>query len=88
VLVTNLLGAQENESQSSESGVVFPGGADATILRLPQQSHDLGQQLPVSVRLMSVLPRQAELVSRLRPDLGRDWANELYAEAAAKRKSR
>jgi len=78
VLVTNLLGAQESKSQSSESGVLFASGADAMILSLLQQSHDLGQQLPVSSRLMNVLPPQAEIVSRLRPDLGREWANELF----------
>jgi hypothetical protein len=46
---------------------------------LLQQSHDISQQLPVRVRLMNLLPRQAELVSELRPDLGREWANELFA---------
>src|ERR1700687_2174825 len=78
VLVTNLLEAQEGKSQSSESAVVSTSGTNATILRLLQQSHDLGRQLPVSSRLMNVLPRQAEMVSRLRPDLGREWANELF----------
>jgi hypothetical protein len=29
------------------------------------------------MRLMNLLPRQAELALRLRPDLGREWANEL-----------
>jgi hypothetical protein len=46
VLATNLLGAQESKPQSSESGTISPGGADATILKLLQQSHDLDQQLP------------------------------------------
>jgi hypothetical protein len=78
VLATNLLEAQDSKSQSSESGVLSTSGADATILSLLQQSHDLGQQLPVSLRLMNLLPRQAEMVSRLRPDLGREWANELF----------
>ncbi len=77
-LVTNLLEAQESKSQSSESAVVSTCSANATILRLLQQSHDLGQQLPVSSRLMDMLSRQAEMVSRLRPDLGREWANELF----------
>jgi len=78
VLVTNLLGAQESKSQSSESGLVSLVHGDVTMLRLLQQSHDLGQQLPVSDRLMNLLRRQAEMVSRLRPDLGREWANELF----------
>jgi hypothetical protein len=77
-LVTNLLEAQEIKSKSSESGVLSAGGADATILRLLQQSHDLDQQLPVSSRRMNVLAQQAGMVSRLRPDLGREWANELF----------
>jgi len=78
VLATNLLEAQDSKSQSSESGVFSTSGADATMLSLLKQSHDLGQQLPVSLRLMNLLPRQAEMVSRLRPDLGREWANELF----------
>jgi hypothetical protein len=78
VLVTNLLEAQESKSQSSEPAVLSTTDADATTLRLLQQSHDLCQQLPVGMRLMNVLRRQAEMVSRLRPDLGREWANELF----------
>ena len=77
VLATNLLGAQESKPQSSESGAISPGGADATILKILQQSHALDQQLPVWDRA-TLLSRQAEMVSRLRPDLGRDWANELF----------
>ena len=77
VLATNLLRAQESKPQSSESGTSSPGGADATILKLLQQSHDLDQQLPVWDHA-TLLSRQAEMLSRLRPDLGRDWANELF----------
>lgn len=77
VLVTNLLEAQESNSQSSEFGVLPTRGADATIISLLQQSHDLDHQLPVSVRL-DVLPRQAQMVSQFRADLGREWANELF----------
>jgi hypothetical protein len=79
LLASNLLEAQDSKSQSSESAVLATSGADAAILRLLQQSHDLGQQLPVSSRLMNLLPRQVEMVSRLRPDLGREWANELFS---------
>jgi hypothetical protein len=78
VLFTSLLKAQESKPESPESGVLSKSGADATIIRLLQQSHDLGQQLPVPVRLMSLLPRQAEAISQLRPDLGREWASELF----------
>jgi hypothetical protein len=74
VLSTSLL-AQESKPPSSVSA----SSVDATILRLLDESHDLGRQLPVPVRLMNLLPRQAELVSQLRPDLGREWASELYS---------
>ena len=77
VLVTNLSEAQDIKSQSSESRGVPPGD-NAMAISLLQQSHDLAQQLPVQVRLMNLLPRQAELASRLRPDLGGEWANELF----------
>lgn len=82
VLASNLLEAQDSKSQSSESAVLATSGADAAILRLLQQSHDLGQQLPVSLRLTNLLPLQAEMVSRLRPDLGQEWANELLTLSA------
>src|SRR5882762_218218 len=76
VLAFNLLAAQETKSQSSEFSVA-PGGDNTLAISLLQQSHDLCQQLPVPVRLMNLLPRQAERASRLRPDLAREWANEL-----------
>jgi hypothetical protein len=76
VVVTNLLQAQETKSQSPESTGV-PADDNTTAISLLQQSHDLGQQLSLQVRLMNLLPRQAEMASRLRPDLGREWANEL-----------
>ena len=76
VLITNLLRAQETKSQSFESRGA-PAGDNTTAISLLQQSHDIGQQLPVPMRLMNLLPRQAEMVSRLRPDLGREWATEL-----------
>ncbi len=81
VLAFNLLAAQENKSQSSEFSVA-PRGDDTLAISLLQQSHDLGQQLPVPVRLMNLLPRQAERASRLRPDLAREWANELLILAS------
>ncbi|MGB9464582.1 MAG: hypothetical protein WBR10_05675 [Candidatus Acidiferrum sp.] len=78
VLLSNLLEAQDSKSQSSKPGVLSTSDADATAVDLLQQSHNLSQQFPVSMRLMNLLPRQAEMVSRLRPDLGREWANELF----------
>jgi hypothetical protein len=81
-LIPNLLEAQDSKSQSSKPGVLSRSDADATAVDLLQQSHNLSQQLPVSMRLMNLLPRQAEMVSRLRPDLGQEWANELFTLSA------
>jgi hypothetical protein len=82
VLISNPLEAQDSKSQSSKPGVLSTSDADATAVDLLQQSHNLSQQLPVSMRLMNLLPRQAEMVSRLRPDLGQEWANELFTLSA------
>jgi hypothetical protein len=76
VLVTYLLQAQETKSQFSESSVV-PAGDNTLAINLLQRSHDVGQQLPVPVRLTKLLPRQAQMASRMRLDLAREWANEL-----------
>jgi hypothetical protein len=78
VLVANLGKPQETKSQSLGSGAAPKAGADTTIVSLLQQSHDVGQQLPLSERL-TLLPRQTRMVSRLRNDLGQEWANELFA---------
>src|SRR5208283_3365 len=64
------------DPQSSGSAALSTSSAGTTIVSLLQQSHDLGQQLPVSMRL-NMLRRQALMVSKLRADLGREWANEL-----------
>jgi len=72
VLLASLGKPQETKSQSLESG------AASTIVSLLQQSHDIGQQLPLSERL-TLLPRQTRMVSRFRNDLGQEWANELFA---------
>jgi hypothetical protein len=77
VLVTTLSQAQERSSQSFGPGAPSTSGADTTIVRLLQQSHDLGQQLQVSMRL-NMLRRQVLMVSKFRADLGREWANELF----------
>jgi hypothetical protein len=47
------------------------------IVSLVQQSYDLDPHVPVWLRL-SLLTEQAQMASQLRPDLGRDWANELF----------
>jgi hypothetical protein len=76
VLVTSLSQAQVRTSESFGPGARSASGAE--ILRLLQQSHDLGQQLQVSLRL-SMLRRQVLMVSKFRAELGREWANELFA---------
>ena len=77
VLVTTFSQSQEKNPQSSGSAALSTSSADTTIVSLLQQSHDLGQPLPVSMRL-NMLRRQALMVSKLRTDLGREWANELF----------
>jgi hypothetical protein len=78
LLVASVSEAQENKSQSPKSTVVSSNGSDATIISLLQQSHHLGQQLPFLVRI-TLLPTQVLEISELRADLGREWANELFA---------
>jgi hypothetical protein len=78
VLFANLSKTQKTNSQSLESGAASKAGADTTIVSLLQKSHDVGQQLPLSQRL-TLLPLQTLMVARLRHDLGREWANELFA---------
>jgi len=78
VLVTNLLEAQESKSQSSETEAHSNVGDDAQVMSLLQQSHDINQQLPVRARFF-LLTQQAQLASQMRVDLGRAWANELFA---------
>jgi hypothetical protein len=49
-----------------------------TFVSLIQQSHDLDNLLSPSMRVWELI-RQAQMVSQLNPDLGREWANELFA---------
>jgi hypothetical protein len=77
VLFANFSNPQKTNSQSVESGPASKAGTDATIVSLLQRSHDVGQQLPLSQRL-PLLHRQTQMVFRLRNDLGREWANELF----------
>jgi hypothetical protein len=77
VLIITLAHAQERNPQSSGSAALSTSSAGTTIVSLLQQSHDLGQQLPVSMRL-NMLRRQVLMVSKFRADLGREWANELF----------
>lgn len=68
----------QGKPQSSESTSPPGGRNDSTIISLLQQSHDLNPQLPARMRL-SLLRRQAQMVSSLRADLGQEWANELLS---------
>lgn len=77
VLVTNLLEAQEGKSQSSETRAYSTVEDEAQVMSLLQQSHDINQQLPVRARFF-LLTQQTQLASRMRVDLGRVWANELF----------
>ena len=78
VLVTNLLEAQEGKSQSSETRARSTVEDEAQVMSLLQQSHDIDQHLPVRARFY-LLTQQTQLASQKRADLGRAWANELFA---------
>lgn len=82
LFVSILLEAQDRKAQDSQSGTLSTSASDATLVSLLEESHALGQQLPVLLRLTNLLPRQAEMVSRLRPDLAQEWANELFTLSA------
>ena len=79
VVLTNLLEAQVSKPQSAGDRQQ-PTNDAGTSVGLLQQSHDLDNLLPMPMRVV-LLPRQAEMVSHLNPDLGREWANELFALA-------
>jgi hypothetical protein len=76
-ILTNLLAGEVSKAQYVEYKLQFTSDTRAFI-SLVQQSHDLDPLLPPPVRV-GLLSRQAEMVSQLEPDLGRDWANELFA---------
>ena len=77
VILTNSLQATLSEPQSHDYRLYSPADA-STFISLIQQSHDLDSMLPPAMRLW-LLNRQAQMVSQLNPDLGRAWANELFA---------
>ena len=73
--------AQQGGGQSSATEIPARVGSDAMIVDLLQQSHDLDKQAPL--RLQPFLLRmQAGQVAELRPDLAREWANELFQLAS------
>jgi hypothetical protein len=76
VVLPNLWQAQASKSQSADE---HQATSDTrTSISLVQQSHDLDHLLPPPMRV-GLLTRQAEMVSQVNPDLGREWANELFA---------
>lgn len=77
VILTNSLQAALSEPQSHDYRLYSPADA-STFVSLIQQSHDLDSMLPSPMRVW-LLNRQAQMVSQLNPDLGRAWANELFA---------
>jgi hypothetical protein len=86
VVLTNLLEAQVSKPQSAIDRQQ-PADDKSTSVSLLQQSHDLDNLLPPSVRV-GLLTRQAEMVSRLNADLGREWAIELFASTLQAKGSR
>lgn len=77
LVLTTLLEAQVCKPQSAEYRQQSTSD-DSTSVSLIQQSHNLDYLLPPPMRV-GMLTRQAEMVSHLNPDLGREWANELFA---------
>jgi len=77
LVLTNLSEAQASKPQSAEYRQQSTIDA-STLVSLIQQSHDLDHFLQPPMRVW-LLTRQAEMVSRLNPDLGGAWANELFA---------
>jgi hypothetical protein len=69
--------SQAQESKESSSSAPQGNGTDALAIALLEEAHDLGPQLPMRMRV-SLLGGQAQIASRLRADLGRQWADELF----------
>src|SRR5215470_14924920 len=78
VLVPHILTAQQGGAQPARLGVPARIGSDAAIVDLLQQSHELNRLLPFQEQTM-LLSMQARLVADVRPDLGREWVNELFS---------
>src|SRR5579859_5381537 len=87
-LVFSLALLASSGSAQLESGVQLPGpgirprvGSPDAILDLLQQSHQLDPLLPLGMRHF-LLRMQAQTAADLRPELARDWANELFQLSA------
>ena len=76
VLFSNLLVAQVSKLPSAVDRQQSTTDTSVSVSLL-QQSHDLGNLRPPPMRI-GLLARQAEMVSHSNPDLGREWANELF----------
>jgi hypothetical protein len=72
--------AQQVGGQSAATPRPARVGSEVAIVDLLQQSHDLDKQGPGGSHLY-LLRMQTEQVLKLRPDLARAWANELFVLA-------
>src|SRR4029077_7485158 len=79
VVLTNLLAAQASKLQSAENPQQSTSDT-STFIDLIQQSHDLDHLLPSPMSVW-LLTRQTDMISHSNPDLGREWANELFASS-------
>jgi len=78
--------AQQGGARPPDMGPRPHVGSDAAIVDLLQQSHDLDRPLPLQEQVF-LLRMQAGMVAEFRPDLGREWANELFLGPRRRRES-
>ena len=70
-----------HQGGGQSSGLPPRVGSEALIVDLLQQSHDLNKEAPPHLQSF-LLHMQANLAAEVRPDLGREWANELFQLAS------
>ena len=73
--------AQQTQSGSPTLGLPERVGSIEAIVSLLRQSHELNNQVPLQVQY-SLLRQQVMLASRVQPELGLQWQNELSLLAA------
>ena len=76
LLVASALGPGLGEVRESRAQAQSPDST-ASAVNLLRESHDLAQQFALPLRT-SLLERQAGTAAQIQPDLGREWANELF----------
>jgi hypothetical protein len=87
-VLANLLAGGVGKAQYQYVEYKLQSTRDAgTFVSLIQQSHDLDNLLSPSMRVWELI-RQAQMVSSLNPDLGREWAQELFALSLQMKSSR